>query len=322
VSRFAAALHRTRPKSVWTGLVAVIGLTSAILGIIVGVEKLLPKQTTPNQSVAFILDVSPAMEAGMHGNAKLAAAEESKLAAAEQTILTYVRSYPNVTTSLRLVVPGGCPGTYADPTVKFASHNADRFQRVFSDPSSYSRTNYLTAFNSIANDLITKKPIRDSPVKATWIFVAGNNNSCSSQPIGAAFGQKLGALFFWFGAKRGLPRLRSELSNVGFVVLHVSNPQTTTALKNAGKHAAATTRGWSSGSHSTSSNGSHGAHTGTTGSTGSTGTTGTTGTTGSTGSTGTTGSTGSTGSSGTTGTSGSTGSSGTTRPAGPTAAAP
>src|ERR1700742_3318679 len=122
MSRSSAARPRLKPRSVWTGLVAVIGLTSAILGIVIGVEKLLPKPGTPHQSIAFILDVSPAMYARMQHTSRLAAVGETRLAAAEGPILTYVRSYPNVTTSLRLVIPGGCPGSYAAPTVGFAAH--------------------------------------------------------------------------------------------------------------------------------------------------------------------------------------------------------
>src|SRR5205085_8054799 len=138
----------------------------------------------------------------------------------------YVRAYPNVATSLRLVMPGGCPGRYAGPTVGFSSHNEGRFQDVFSNLRSERRTNYLTAFNSSAEDFITRKTIRDSSVKATWIFAAGNNNSCSSEPPGGAAGQRLAAFFFWFGAaKRGLTRMRSQLSDIGFDVRNVSAPR-------------------------------------------------------------------------------------------------
>jgi hypothetical protein len=63
VSQIAAAVRELKPKTLWTGLVAVVGLISLILGIVVAIIKLIPTPATPHQSIVFILDVSPAMYA-------------------------------------------------------------------------------------------------------------------------------------------------------------------------------------------------------------------------------------------------------------------
>ena len=82
---------------VWAKIVGVIGFVAMAVGLTLGLRQLhawlFPPPEAAKVSVVFVLDTSPAMKKEFDGTTKLQAARDA--------ILYFVKSYPHVATSLR-----------------------------------------------------------------------------------------------------------------------------------------------------------------------------------------------------------------------------
>jgi hypothetical protein len=148
-----------KPKTIWSAIVAALGAVGVLLGVILSVRQLLPKPTTPKVSVAFVLDVSPAMYRRFENT--------TKLAAAEAAIKDIIRKSHDVPTALRLA-GGVCNEEYHGPTIDFASNNADRYAKFFGKlrlrPGP--RPDYASSLAWAVDDLHSKERIKDSASKS------------------------------------------------------------------------------------------------------------------------------------------------------------
>jgi hypothetical protein len=215
-----------KPKTLGSKIAAGLGLVATIIGIILGVKALIPDPKPPRLSVVFIVDVSPAMQQHLGANTKLAAAQNS--------ILSVLTSRHGISTSLRLVT-AGCGTGYIEPTVPFSKQNLDRFQDVFQNLAPQPASSYFEALNSAADDLTSKKLIEESPQKLLIAFVADSAAKCESPlfPIGSG----LGIQFFWLGSSGdGLAEIRKQLKELGFSEVKVQPVGSRKSLKAAVNH--------------------------------------------------------------------------------------
>jgi PASTA domain len=216
-------LTRLKPKSVYSAIAAGLGLVAVIISITLGVRQLIPDAKPPHLSAVFVLDASDAMHAPF--------GDTTKLAAAQNSILQNVASFPGVSTSLRLVT-GGCESEYTDPTIGFATKNVARYKDVFRNLATEPMSSYLEGLNSAANDLKTKKLIQDSEQKLLLVFVAGSSVACQSflLPVGEGVSLQL----FWLGSSRtGLDKVQGQLKDLGFTDIRVRKVGTKNELKAA-----------------------------------------------------------------------------------------
>jgi PASTA domain len=193
-----------------------------MITITLGIRQLIPDPKPPHLSAVFVLDVSPAMH--------MPFGDATKLAAAQNSILQNVASFPGVSTSLRLVT-AGCEATYTPPTIGFARNNAARYKNVFGNLAAQSVASYVEGLNSAANDLKTKKLIQDSEQKLLLVFVADSRDTCESPLAGFPIGEGLNVQFFWLGtSSEGLAEVRSQLKDLGFTNVRFRQVGTKKAL--------------------------------------------------------------------------------------------
>jgi PASTA domain len=214
-----------RPKTVASKIVTGVGLVGTIIGIVLGVKALIPDPEPPQLSVVFIVDVSQAMREHLGG--------ETKLAAAQNSIVGILTSRHGISTSLRLVT-AGCGTAYTDPTIDFSKQNLDRFREAFENLAAQPVSSYFEALNSAADDLTSKNLIEDSPQKLLIAFVAKTGVTCESPffPIGSG----LVIQFFWLGSGDGLAEIRKQLNQLGFSDVKVEPVGSRKALKAAVRH--------------------------------------------------------------------------------------
>jgi hypothetical protein len=216
-----------KPKTMWAKIVAGIGLVGTIIGIIIGVEKLIPDPKPPRVSAVFILDVSPAM------NEKFG--HMTRLAAAKNAIIGIMGSIPGASTSLRLINPG-CETGYADPTIPFGKSNAARYEDVFGHHTAQQVSPYIKGLNSANNDLTSKKLIQDSKVKLLVVFVADTGHTCESFLPLLPIGQGLSIKFWFFStSSQSLGGIQTQLQDLGFLDPYVRKFGTTKQAKAAVK---------------------------------------------------------------------------------------
>jgi hypothetical protein len=216
-------LARWKPKSVGARITAGLGVVVAVITIVLGVQTLIPNEKPPHLSAVFVLDVSREMEKQFGGTTKLAAAQNS--------ILQNVASFPGVSTSLRLVT-AGCKATYAKPTIGFAKNNAADYGNVFENLAAQPVSSYVEGLNSAANDLTTKKLIQDSEQKLLMVFVADSSDTCGSPLSGFPIGGGLNMQLFWLGtSSEGLAEVQGQLKDLGFTKVKVRKVGTRKELK-------------------------------------------------------------------------------------------
>jgi hypothetical protein len=191
-----------------------------------------PPAKPPQVSVAFVLDVSPAMLQ------RFGDTNTTRLKAAEADILDYVKKSSDTHTSTSLRLVKGCgSASSSQPTISFGTHKPDRYQSVFNNLAANEKSvsSYGNGLGQ-ATSALTTQTISDNGDKKLIVFAA---ETCPPGRLPQVpFGDdKVTVVYFWLGPRtEQISQVRSELTKQGFVSLQIYGAKSKKALKKAVSH--------------------------------------------------------------------------------------
>ena len=150
---------------VWAKIVAVIGFGAMVVALTLGIRELhawlFPPPKAAKVSVVFVLDTSEAMKKEFDGTTKLQAARDA--------ILHFVKSYPHYATSLR-EFDDDCGSVAGDPAIDFGRHTQSDFEKVFDSQNLNERADFPSSLESSVSDL-SHGTQSESDTKVIYVYV-------------------------------------------------------------------------------------------------------------------------------------------------------